>query len=167
MAHESETSIKLMFSVPFADEIHTCSKSHKIQVERNSLYILCIWSRLSGMISLGMTCESCCILRVTQPPVSVYALFQLEVLFPEQQWQLGETMGVEGEPPTEGEVQEVRAILAKKVEDIQSEELDQAFLARIATEPDYLARFWKHVFANPGPQEEETAIMIVNTARYQ
>jgi len=76
-------------------------------------------------------------------------------------------MGVEGEPPTEGEVQEVRAILAKKVEDIQSEELDQAFLARIATEPDYLARFWKHVFANPGPQEEETAIMIVNTARWR
>ena len=79
------------------------------------------------MISLGMTCESCCILRVTQPPVSVYALFQLEVLFPEQQWQLGETMGVEGEPPTEGEVQEVRAILAKKVEDIQSEELTRRF----------------------------------------
>ena len=75
-------------------------------------------------------------------------------------------MGVEGEPPTEGEVQEVRSILAKKLEEIDSEELDQTFLARIASEPEYLARFWKHVFANPGPQAEETAIMVLNTARY-
>ena len=75
-------------------------------------------------------------------------------------------MGVEGEPPTEGEIQEVRTILAKKLEEIDSEELDQTFLARIANESDYLARFWKHVFANPGPQAEETAIMVVNTARY-
>ena len=74
-------------------------------------------------------------------------------------------MGVEGEPPTEGEIQEVRSILARKLEEIDSEELDQAFLARIANESDYLARFWKHVFANPGPQAEETAIMVVNTAR--
>ena len=75
-------------------------------------------------------------------------------------------MGVEGEPPTEGEVQEVRSILAKKLEEIDSEELDQTFLARIASEPEYLARFWKHVFANPGPQAEETAVMVLNTARY-
>jgi len=76
-------------------------------------------------------------------------------------------MGVEGEPPTEGEIQEVRAILAKKLEEIDAEELDQAFLSKIAAEPDYLARFWKHVFANPGPQTEETAIMVVNTARWR
>ena len=75
-------------------------------------------------------------------------------------------MGVEGEPPSEVEVREVRSILAKKLEEIDPEELAQTFLARIATEPEYLARFWKHVFANPSPQAEETAIMVVNTARY-
>jgi len=76
-------------------------------------------------------------------------------------------MSVEGEPPTQGEIQEVRSLLAKKLEEIDPAELDHTFLARIATEPEYLARFWKHVSANPSPQAEETAIMVVNTARWR
>ena len=76
-------------------------------------------------------------------------------------------MGVEGAPPSAGEIQEVRQELARRLAEAEGVEVEQGDLQRINTDDRYLTKFWRHVFDHPGTQSEAAAKMILNTLKWR
>ena len=76
-------------------------------------------------------------------------------------------MGVEGAPPTPGEIQEVRQELARRLSEADIGEVEQVDLARLNTDDKYLTKFWRHVFDHPGTQTEAAVKMILNTLKWR
>ena len=76
-------------------------------------------------------------------------------------------MGVEGAPPSAGEIQEVRQELARRLGEAEGVEVEQGDLLRINTDDRYLTKFWRHVFDHPGSQSEAAAKMILNTLKWR
>lgn len=76
-------------------------------------------------------------------------------------------MGVEGAPPSAGEIQEVRQELARRLSEAEAGEVDQGDLERLNTDDRYLTKFWRHVFDHPGTQTEAAVKMIVNTLKWR
>ena len=76
-------------------------------------------------------------------------------------------MGVEGAPPTAGEIQEVRQELARRLSEADIGEVEQVDLQRLNTDDKYLTKFWRHVFDHPGTQTEAAVKMILNTLKFR
>ena len=76
-------------------------------------------------------------------------------------------MGVEGAPPTAGEIQEVRQELARRLGETEGGEVEQGDLQRLNTDDKYLTKFWRHVFDHPGTQTEACVKMILNTLKWR
>jgi len=72
-------------------------------------------------------------------------------------------MGVEGEPPTQEEIQEIRSLVARRASESASDELDLEALSRIQNDDNYVTKFFKHVFDHPGVQVEATSKMIMHS----
>ena len=73
-------------------------------------------------------------------------------------------MGVEGAPPSAGEIQEVRQKLARSLSEVEAGGGD---MERLNTDDKYLTKFWRHVFDHPGTQTEATVKMILNTLKWR
>ena len=76
-------------------------------------------------------------------------------------------MGVEGAPPSAGEIQEVRQELARRLTEAEAGEVDQGDLERLNIDDKYLTKFWRHVFDHPGTQTEAAVKMILNTLKWR
>ena len=72
-------------------------------------------------------------------------------------------MGVEGAMPTAQEIQGIRQEVAKLLQELDSEEVEAGDLDKVNSDDDYVSKFYRHVFDNPGDQTENAAKMIINT----
>jgi len=77
---------------------------------------------------------------------------------------------MEGEvpQPSPAEIEEIRTIFKRKVEELGiGEECEAATLEKVSSQPEYVARFWRHLREAPGNVTENAANMIINTAKWR
>lgn len=76
-------------------------------------------------------------------------------------------MGVEGAMPTAQEIQGIRQEVVKLLQELDSEEVEAGDVDKVNSDDDYVSKFYRHVFDNPGDQTENAAKMIINTLRWR
>ena len=76
-------------------------------------------------------------------------------------------MGVEGQSPSEAEIQEIRQEVGRRLGNLSPGEVDPSDVSKVNSDDKYVSRFFRHVFDNPGEQTEAAAKMIVNTLKWR
>jgi len=75
--------------------------------------------------------------------------------------------GVEGKAPSSEELKNVRQRALTKLQDLGPGAILAADIERLKSDDDYVSRFWKHVFDQPGEQSEEAVNCVLKAFKWR